>query len=315
MVATAQRPQVRPVIFRSFIPTPLLPLRPAVKHLVRYAGSLKTMTIAAGYMSSNGILLCADTEHSDNIAKYKKTKVYQLKQHLIVTGAGNSHLLKVAADRLFYAIPKAPANEQAALASVDKVIYDLHRRNIYKNFSAESQNRPEVHLIVAVRCGDGKLTLIKTENDAASLGGSYVSVGTGAYLFEYWAHHLFDRQLDFEAASYLLLFILREVKLHVSGCGGDSQVLVLARDENYWAGSEMLRDDSLLAGFPASVCQVLADCVDYPATNDQDLKKSTERFLGALAELRDKMRAKHQVDLQRRQSTKGDPKFPQPSRE
>jgi 20S proteasome alpha/beta subunit len=164
------------------------------------------MTIAAGYLASDGILICADTEHADDVAKYKKPKVFKFKKHLIVTGAGNSHLLKLATDRLFRALAQPPADIDGALSIVGDVIYELHERHIFKHYDATNHLRPTVSLIVAARCANGKLTIIKTQDDSAAFGGAYASVGCGSYLFEYWASHFFDRQLDIEAASYLLLF-------------------------------------------------------------------------------------------------------------
>ena len=257
------------------------------------------MTIAAGYVASDGVLICADTEHADDVAKYKKPKAFKLKQHLIVTGAGNSHLLKVATDRLFRTLAQPPADANAALDIVGDVIYELHERHIFNRYDAASHLRPTLSLIVAVRCADGKLTLIKTQDDSAAFGGAYASAGSGSHLFEYWASHFFDRQLDTEAASYLLLFVLREVKHHVPGCGGDSHVWVLNQDTDRWSKSGLVDEDVILAEFPRSVAQLLVDCIDYPATSDGRFKESTENFVRKINELRESLKATRSIETQR----------------
>ncbi len=47
---------------------------------------VKAMTIAAGFMCSDGIILCADSEHSDEITKFQRSKVFRFGKNLMLTG-------------------------------------------------------------------------------------------------------------------------------------------------------------------------------------------------------------------------------------
>jgi 20S proteasome alpha/beta subunit len=273
------------------------------------------MTIAAGYLASDGILICADTEHSDEVAKYRKQKAFRIKDYAMVTGSGTSHLISVASERIARVMPESPSTENAALDIVEAVVSRLHKDHIFKYYDASSHARPTLNLIVGVRCVNGKLALIKTQDTTATMGASHVSTGNGEYLFEYWASHFFDRQLRAEAASYLILFIMREVKDHVTGCGGESQVHILPLNPNHSTDPEWLHEDEILAGFPGTAAQVLVDAIDYPATPDFAFARDVKQFDLAVAKLRERFQSKYLEAIRRLQSTKDDQKYPPPSRE
>lgn len=93
MQAPISRPEppflLRPVPYYAY-PRPLKQLR--------YP---KRMTIAAGILCSDGIVLCADSEESGYIAKSQRHKIDSFNNSALVVGAGMTDFIKMTTDKLF----------------------------------------------------------------------------------------------------------------------------------------------------------------------------------------------------------------------
>jgi 20S proteasome alpha/beta subunit len=220
------------------------------------------MTIAAGFICSDGIILCADTEHSDGENKYQHQKIFSFGDFLLVTGAGTTAFLRMTFDKLFDAFRargNPPVNGPDAREMIEEVIREVHDEHIFKFYKPADPSRPEIGLIIAVRCGDGKLALIKTADTAVYLSNSYEVTGIGQPMFEYWASYLHRDTLDMDAMTYLAFFMLKEAKKRTQGCGGYSVVVKLGGPD--FRGPMVHRffdENRIMADFPDSITRVLS---------------------------------------------------------
>ena len=196
---------------------------------------VKAMTIAAGFMCSDGIILCADSEHSDEITKFQRSKVFRFGKNLMLTGAGQTSYIRMAFDKLSdkyrQNIPDTPSEARLAL---EEVALDVYANHIAPFFEANS--RPYFHLLTATRCASGAMALVKSEDTAVFLSEAYETVGIGDYLFRYWADKFFESTLPMRVMSYLCLFMLYETTKHVLTCGGACVVRYLPTDPNVKGG-------------------------------------------------------------------------------
>ena len=150
------------------------------------------MTIAAGFICSDGIILCADAEQTQGESKYQKDKIFDWNNYLLVTGAGNSAFLTMTFDKLSDRLAETlPDNPSDARRVIEEVVLDVHEKHIFKFSGYSDPNRPSFDIIAAVRCATGELALVKTESDAAYLADMYVATGAGQPLFEYWAKYFY----------------------------------------------------------------------------------------------------------------------------
>jgi len=88
------------------------------------------MTIAAGIVCTDGILVCADTEHEQGDAKFQKGKVFsEDKDKLIVTGcSGAAEFIKIGYDKLADKVRfDLPANSSEARILVETVTSKLYK--------------------------------------------------------------------------------------------------------------------------------------------------------------------------------------------
>ena len=109
------------------------------------------MTVAAGFVCSDGIILCADSEHSDEITKFQRSKVFRFGDDLVLTGAGQTSYITTAFDKLSdkyrQGIPDTPSGARLAL---EEVILDVYANHIAPFFEVNS--RPYFPLLTATRC-------------------------------------------------------------------------------------------------------------------------------------------------------------------
>jgi 20S proteasome alpha/beta subunit len=229
---------------------------------------VKAMTIAAGINCTDGILISADTEHTQGDAKFQKGKIFtENRDRLIVTAAGDAEFIKVGydklSDKLKFNLPKDAAAARA--------LVEVATSKLYK----------DTQFIVAIRCANDKITLIKTasQGDGAMLEDHYVAVGSGSAIFEYWAQYfLFAQPMTLDIASLLVMFMLRETKGAGIYCGGDTQIFKMPRQAGALSRTRSLYDDrEILAGFPQTPIKVLLDAMDL-SRPDTEYEERIEEF-------------------------------------
>jgi len=237
------------------------------------------MTIAAGFHCSDGIVICADTEQTDQMGKYQREKIFNFQDQLILTGAGHSDFIKMAFDKLCdeYRLSQ-PSNPSDARVIVERMILDLYEKHIFRFYQAGDLNRPSIDLIIAMRCSSGQPAMIKTLETATVLGGFFESVGIGKPLFEYWAQLLYWPTLTMDIVSFLCAFILQEVKRNVYACGGHSLVFGMPRDASRTGKMVASPDGAVFAGFPHTVVPLLAQCRDLHIS-DEEFESSIKKFV------------------------------------
>jgi 20S proteasome alpha/beta subunit len=201
--------------------------------IIRRLDVEKSMTVAAGAWCTDGIIICADTEHTEGNSKFQKTKIWGSGDYLLVTGAGAASYMKMAYDKIAHRVERSrPDNPQVARAVIEKLIRRMHEEHIYPlhQVNYPYANDVSVGLIVAIRCTNGELALVKTELTTSSLVEDYEAVGTGREIFKYWAKYFFSGYFDMDLGSYLAMFMAREAKDSASGVGGQTLVKKMAKE-------------------------------------------------------------------------------------
>jgi len=247
------------------------------------------VTIAAGIRCDDGVLLCADSEHSNDLGKFYRTKIFNgCDGDLLVTGASeNADYIKVGFDKMVERLRSAPANEMSARGTVEEVILNLHEEHIRPSANPSFQ----VDLIMALRCANAKLALVQTVGSTAKLIDHYSAVGTGWPLFEYWGLHLLSRaKLTMEFASHLAMFMLKEVKIAGYGCGGFTSLSKMPLDkQKLSAGRTVFNDDRVLADFPSSALDAIFTA--FGTASDKELDEQLQNFRYKILSLSDQIKS------------------------
>ena len=245
------------------------------------------MTIAAGIVCSDGILVCADSEVSIQPSKRHREKIYYFENHLQLTGSGNGDFIKMAFDKLCDEYRSArPVNRPDARQIAESLVFKIHKKHIFSFYQPSDPSRPMLDLLIACRCQDNELALVRTRDTTAVLCDGYEATGSGEDLFEYWAQLFYKPEMTMDTMSYLMLFVLREVKRNVMGCGGESHVVWLPKDENAEIVRRFFDEEKILAGFPETAVEILADCRDL-SVNDGQFEYRLNKFVNAVRAIRE----------------------------
>lgn len=255
----------------------------------------KSMTIAAGVLCSDGIVVCADSEETDYVAKYERQKIRSFENRLLVAGSGHSNYFGMTFNKICDRFKERPSDSSRARFEVEQVVSLVHENHIFKWWKPDDPQRPYLHLVVAARCMNGELALVSSSDTAVRLHDDYVSVGEGKYLFEYWAKLFFATPRTTREASYISLFLLREVKDNVAGCGGTSHVVTLPMDSNQYTPGKVFNEDLIWAGFPATAVDALLASI-APDVQDSVAEQVITRFADAVRGMRQAIQQKRSVE-------------------
>jgi 20S proteasome alpha/beta subunit len=236
------------------------------------------MTIAAGILCSDGIIVCADTEHSDEVRKFQAAKIHTIEDHTFLTGAGTTDYILMAVEKLRDQLKCArPQNISDARDMIENLVHELYSRHIFSFYEASDPYRPQIHLIVGMRCMDENLALIRTNDSAAILSQNFEVTGTGSPIFDYWCRYFYRDRLTMEGMALLALFMLKEVKKVHPSCGGTSHVFYLPRVRSELRGSRFFDDEHLLLGFPDNIVKILSACL-YTDTPGEWIEQMLHEF-------------------------------------
>lgn len=247
------------------------------------------MTIAAGMWCTDGIVMCADTENTEGNSKWQRTKIWGGGDSLLLTGAGAASYMKMTYDKLAQEfMASRPENPLAARATVEELLLEIHDKHIFPLHQIGHPNANDVGiwLVIAMRCKNGELALIRTELTAASLVDDFEAVGSGREIFKYWARYFLEGNFNMDLASYFSLFMLREAKDVAFGAGGSSYVFKMAKDPSTPKVWRSLWDDkAILAGFPKSAVRVLLAATDLKLP-DKAFETNLDMFKVMIRQLR-----------------------------
>lgn len=226
------------------------------------------MTIAAGIRCSDGIIVCADTEHTGDVNKFQESKIISIEDHTFITGAGATDYILMTAEKLKDELKLAhPVNVADARQIVETVVRGVHAEHIFNFYNASDPNRPSMELIIAMRCTGGDLALLKTTNSAVRLGSQFEFAGSGYPIFEYWCRYFYRDRLTMSGMATLAVFMLKEVKKVHPYCGGASQIFHLSKSKGDYVMNRFFDEDQILLGFPDNIVKILSACFfeDTPA--------------------------------------------------
>jgi len=239
------------------------------------------MTITAGFVCANGIILCADSQHSDEQAKYQRDKIYSNEDEtLCVTGAGNEAYIRMTFDKLCEEFTISPMDRMDARKKVEDIVKGVYNEHIFKLWKPTDPTCPEMALIVAAKCDDGEQALLKTSLSAVYLEDSYASVGSGQPMLEYWAAYLYRSTLSMDALAFPVLLMFREAKKSSEFCGGYTlmrKIPTKVSKEQTRSIYRIFDEGWVIAAFPEAMTRIIS-VVNDPNVSDEWIKTKLDEF-------------------------------------
>lgn len=192
----------------------------------------RIVTIAAGFLCDDGVLVCADSEVSMHTMKANDPKVDWVRLEsvkVVMAGAGDAHLMNYVQQRCQQQISEGSSIETAE-QTIREIIEAAHREHIYP-VSSHPDQRPYIEMMFGLWAPERRCRLLESRGSAVvhqnvSLLGSGYEFGRSATDRLLPSKH----HLKLKVAVFAAIRLLKEVKTYVQGCGGQNHILALADD-------------------------------------------------------------------------------------
>lgn len=187
------------------------------------------MTIAAGILCKDGIVLCADTELASNSLRTNRSKIFAAAEsehvHVAVAASGDYDFASAAVE---YTDPlmrdiKPDTKIDNVRNAFEDAISDLYQNHIWKNPTLQR----DFSLLVAVWSREEGFALFKTVETVILRVTDFDVLGTGGDLADYILKKSYRDNITVSQAVAFSAHMLAEVKNHGQGCGGETNIATL----------------------------------------------------------------------------------------
>ena len=272
-----------------------------LKHVVYYRRrnpkrplGRKSVTICAGFICTDGLLLTADTEVTVSEGKHDQSKIRRFQfsgGEYVLTGAGSMSFVGMASDMIAAKLYEnrgeflGDSEERKGLFFdvVQETILTIHRDHIASYPYQDTPPGFALILGVHFKEPDEKLALLYCAGD----GGVYwseadVFEGTGASIAELFSNILCGERLPIDVMRPISIFCLHQAKLGAAGCGGGSHTFTLPTPK-----SSSLWDEERISELPHLGMRLcLVDARDTRITKEE-FQKRVDDFRARLIAIRE----------------------------
>lgn len=264
------------------------------------------MTIAAGFRCLDGIVLCADTEHTvGETLKLSRAKIFRIPQSrsnekyaLVIAGAGDSDFVNMTVQKIGRGLEiRTNPVLQDIHEVVEETVLEVYGRHIHLD-PTEPRYKPVVDLLIAVWTPSA-MDFFKTSSTAVSRVARYDCIGTGTTLASYLCETLLYDALPLKYGLLLAIHLLKQTKKYAPYCGGESNIAILQDngEASVFTTADILDKELWVETFEAAVCPLRYESADVEISDHQwqealgkfsekinafrSMEKEFEKFRGA----------------------------------
>jgi len=285
------------------------------------------MTVAVGFRCTDGIVLAADSELTFGSAKLSGPKAWSYSYsparadfRVGIVGAGDHGYIQFAADQIDQRLRALTQQlDQADVAPtvddlqsvVQVVVNEIHHDHLYPYSQSHPYDPLTVELLVGMRLEPNALRLVRTSLTSVTKVWNFAAIGIGSHLANFLATNSNTASEDptkgrvpMAHGVFWATQILMHVKKHVTGCGGQSDVIAMF--ERGVAGlikQQTIHDhEEFLAEFEGAIRPVLFGGSD-PTLADEGFEKLVDVLAIKLKEVRKAKVIRQRAEQMRRDVT------------
>lgn len=196
---------------------------------------VKRVTICAGFKSSLGVVICADSQETTGTMKFDAPKLVIRPSvgeptdqvRMAFAGAGHGPFIDKLTDEMWKAAKRGPQMDHASVLNrVEDAVIECHRK-IWGLYGADS--RPETEMLFVIYT-DTQVELYKSHGPIVLSVSDQAFVGVGEELAAYICEHVRSGTDSLEEDVSTGLYIIENAKKYVDGCGGDTQIAAVFVD-------------------------------------------------------------------------------------
>jgi 20S proteasome alpha/beta subunit len=220
------------------------------------------MTIAAGFLLDNQVLLCADTLVSYGIKVYdSKLQGWSDNSDKCSLGfaiAGNEPNAKMAIEDCIEGVESCP-REKRDLRNITKILR-TSILGINRQYVDGRPDEEKLSLLIGAWIPRGSGARLFSASGAGVVRRDYDCLGAGFYLGQYIIRPVFHRKMGIESATRMAIQAISAAKKHDLNCGGDTHFLTVSASG---VSTEMpystVMSEHLISRFELECSQLLLD--------------------------------------------------------
>ena len=238
----------------------------------------KRVTIAAGFVCMDGVVLCADTQ--ETIPGYTKNKTQKInmymEQHFTVaiTGAGDSEMIEALSQHLISAATSKFTFSDRFYGHKAKLLMEGALVDFFTRFLLPypHHERPPVELLVAVQSFQNRYLYKASGNILRSLDPGVsegaACIGSGALLAKSLMERLYNPFLELADLVTIACYVTYQAKRWVDGCGGNTDLYVMTDKYRMGVRSDDIEAmETLFARYDSLYDALLTASINPHATN------------------------------------------------
>jgi hypothetical protein len=236
------------------------------------------VTIALGFHCPDGIVLCSDTQITNEAAfKYYEPKIFPIESGpdtgpwaVVLTYAGNTEQMKLVYERLR---PELYTSGQVPTLKFVREAYEAVLAKAYKQF----KSRFNLATLCAISIpGERNLLLVSKNDLVRESSAECLGVGDSS-LIKYLTAFLLPLIFSTNHATLAGSYIVKQAKAYVDGCGGDT--LTVALSNGIVSPVHQMEDYS--DDIDRAIRRLVLDVSDVPVP-DSNFAAALERFCKAM---------------------------------
>jgi 20S proteasome alpha/beta subunit len=279
--------------------------------IISYRKSLderrRTVTLIAGMVCKDGIVMAADSEQSGYFRKSNVPKLESFQPSgiaagllggpprgcsVIIAGAGNGELADYASHKIVKEA-ESLSDMKDIEAKIEEILVGIFsgKLQVYK-----ASDMDEFRLLIAVKAQDvDKPRLFSTYGSTLVERKKFV-LGSGA-LVDYILDQIYDEAMLTEDGMVAALSLLQVAKKYVGGVGGDSKLTVLTnegrvRNKPSW---EVYREEGIIEEHSKLASKLMLSMMRTRTDSEQEWKDQLAAFAKGMEELREKKKSSDEI--------------------
>ena len=242
------------------------------------------MTIAAGFVCIDGIVLCADTQETTGYTKNNTEKISSIVDQglgIAISGAGDTELIEtigaqIQRDLLWGYSPKELRMTNEVRDIIQNVMSSSFKRYIVPYAAFPKEDRPWCDLLIVVtvknEANNYDCLFRASGTTVRSIEPGGECVGTGLILAKSLIERFYNPFMDLDELVLAACYIMFQTKKWVDGCGGKTDLLVASYKKDFFGGIASRDIESIEQQFEQceeSVNLLITDLLNPNRTSDR----------------------------------------------
>lgn len=250
------------------------------------------MTIVAGFVCSDGIVICADSQESSGDYKFPVEKLLITESQdlqVVVGGAGHGPMIDMAAGQISRMLRRRqPASYEDIEVAITDELVSLYEREFPLCPVSDPEDRV-IELLVGAKIRSlHKPVLFKTYATTVSRVSQHAIIGSGRAI-EYQLYKLYHPPERTNRVIPIAISLLNVAEVVLRSVGGEERLVVLHEGEYSGLDTPLPRDVEAVrraqAQLESAAGEVLLDLLDV-TKSDEDFQGTLFRFSSLAIDLR-----------------------------